>query len=103
MQSECSSDISVDCGHVGLRCHVCDGSRLRRLFSVPLLDGPHEYNKDVKRRPIYQSNSCCHLATSLYDPLRYANYYASLSDDYHCCHEYDQSRYKQILGSLPNQ
>jgi len=99
----CPSDISLGCTDVDLRCHVCGGSRLRRMFSVPLLDGPHQYDKDVKRRTIYQCNSCCHLSADLYDPCRYASYYASLSDDYHCCHDDDQSRYKQILDSLPKQ
>lgn len=97
------SNISFSCADVDLRCHVCGGSRLRRMFSVPLLDGPHQHDTDVKRRTIYQCDSCCHLSADLYDSCRYTSYYASLADDYHCCHDHDQSRYKQILGILPEQ
>lgn len=71
------------------------------MFSVPLCDGPYQNDKDVKHRAIYQCNSCFHLSSDCYERGRYADYYASLPRDYHHSHDDDQSRYEQILGSLP--
>jgi SAM-dependent methyltransferase len=88
---------------VDLRCHVCGGSQLRRMFAVPLSDGPYLHDKDKKRRKIYECAECGHVLAGSFDPLRYAEYYSALSDDYHCDHDADQSRYDQILGLLPKQ
>jgi SAM-dependent methyltransferase len=103
MQSECSPDASADCGDVVLRCYMCGGSQLHHQFSVPVSDGPFQHRKTENNRTIYRCASCGHLSAGLYNPLRYADYYASLPDDYHCCHDHDQSRYKQILGLFPKQ
>jgi SAM-dependent methyltransferase len=103
VQSDFSSDISVDCGDVDPHCYVCGSSQLRQQFSVPLLDGPYRHDKRERDKRIYKCELCGHLSTDLYDTCKYANYYASLSDDYHCCHDDDQSRYNQILESLPKQ
>jgi SAM-dependent methyltransferase len=103
MQPECSSAIAVGSGDVGLCCHVCGGSQLRQRFSVPLLDGPYRHDTTGISRTIYKCDLCGHLSADLYDPSKYADYYASLSDEYHCCHDHDQSRYEQILKILPKQ
>lgn len=103
MRPECSSVISVGSRDVGLCCHVCGGSQLRRQFSVPLLDGPYRHDTTETSRTICKCDLCGHLSADLYDPSKYADYYASLSDDYHCCHDHDQSRYEQILKILPKQ
>jgi SAM-dependent methyltransferase len=97
----CPSDVSLRCTEVDLCCHVCGGSQLRRKFSVPLLDGPYQHDKDVKHRTIYRCDSCGHLSGDFYDTGRFASYYASLSDDYHCEHDNEQSRYQWILELLP--
>jgi 2-polyprenyl-3-methyl-5-hydroxy-6-metoxy-1,4-benzoquinol methylase len=99
----CLSAVSLDRPDTDVRCHACGGSRLRRIFSIPLCDGPHQSDKDVKRRTIYQCNSCSHYSADGYDRGRYAQYYASLSGDYHLSHDDDQSRYQQIFASLPKQ
>jgi SAM-dependent methyltransferase len=103
MQSGCSPDISLDCGHTAPRCYVCGGSKLRQQFSVPLVDGPFRRHKSETNRTIYRCELCGHLSANLYDPIRYANYYASLSGDYHYCHDYDLSRYEQILRIVAKQ
>jgi hypothetical protein len=103
MQSGYSPNISVDCGAVGPRYYVCGGSKLCQQFSVPLVDGPFRQHKSETNRTIYRCELCGHLSANLYDSVRYADYYASLSGDYHCCHDYDQSRYKQILGIVSKQ
>jgi SAM-dependent methyltransferase len=82
-------------------CHVCLGSRLRQRFSVPVVDGPYQHDKDAKIRTIYRCDSCGHLSADLDDLPRFATYYASLSDDYHCDHDREQSRYQQILALFP--
>jgi len=101
VQSTCPDEISFRPADVDLRCYACGGSRLRWRFSVPLVDGPYQHDKKVTRRSIYQCDSCGHLSADLCDPAKYADYYASLSDDYHVSHDHDQSRYRQILGVLP--
>jgi SAM-dependent methyltransferase len=103
MQSTCLSDVSLRCTDVDMRCHVCGGARLHRRFSVPLLDGPYQQDKAVKHGTIYRCDLCGHLSAGFYDANRYASYYQSLLDDYHSCHDYDQSRYKRILALLPKQ
>jgi SAM-dependent methyltransferase len=95
------SDGSLRGADVIPSCLVCGGSRLRKRFSVPLLDGPYQHDKDVKPRTIYRCDSCGHLSADLYDPGRYAAYYSSLSDGYHCDHDHEQSRYQRILGLIP--
>ena len=82
-------------------CHVCGGLRLRRRFSIPLLDGPYQHDKEAKSRTIYRCDFCGHLSADVYDPGRYADYYASLSDHYHRDHDREQSRYKRILELFP--
>jgi SAM-dependent methyltransferase len=101
MQSECRSAVSVTCADVGLRCHVCDGLELSPEFSVPLLDGPYRYDKTVRHRTVYKCALCGHLSSDPYDQSKYAEYYTSLSDDYHSRHDDDQSRYTQILRVIP--
>ena len=103
MRSMCPSDSSLRGTDVIPSCHVCGGSRLRRRFSIPLLDGPYQHDKEAKPRTIYRCDSCGHLSADLYDAGRYAAYYASLSDNYHCDHDREQSRYKRILGLCPKQ
>jgi SAM-dependent methyltransferase len=78
---------------------------LLKKFSIPLVDGPyqHDHDEDESIRTIYECNECGHLSGDLYDTSRFSDYYASLADDYYSSHDYDQSRYKQILGTLPNQ
>jgi SAM-dependent methyltransferase len=95
------SEGSLHYAHVVPHCHVCGGSRLRKRFSVPLVDGPYQHDKDVKPRTIYRCDSCGHLSAGIDDTAKYANYYASLSDDYHCDHDREQSRYRRILGLFP--
>lgn len=70
---------------------------------MPLTDGPYQHDKKVTRRAIYQCGSCGHFSANLYDHPRFADYYASLSDDYHRCHDTDQSRYRHILRILCRQ
>ncbi len=104
MQSVCLSGVSPRCTDVDdLRCHVCGGVRLRRRFSVPLLDGPYQDDKNVKYGTIYRCDSCGHLSAGFVDAGRYASYYQSLSDEYHSCHDYDRSRYERIIALLPKQ
>jgi SAM-dependent methyltransferase len=101
MKSMCPSDVSFLPTEVDLRCHVCDGSQLHRKFSVPLLDGPHQHDENTKHRTIYRCDSCGHLSGNSYDAGKYASYYASLPDDYHCEHDNERSRYQRILELLP--
>lgn len=103
MQFACLIDASAKYGNVGSRCHVCGTSQLRQQFLVPLLDGPHRPNKRAKDRKIYRCDLCGHLSADLYDLSQYANYYESLSTDYHYCHDFDRSRYQQILDNIPKQ
>lgn len=97
------SVVSPESKGMELSCYVCGGSPLCKKFSVPLFDGPYQHDTETKLRTIYECEACGHLSGDLHDPSRYADYYASLSDNYHCCHDYDQSRYQRILGILPKQ
>jgi SAM-dependent methyltransferase len=101
MESECRSDASVSCDDVGMRCRVCEGLELTREFSVPLSDGPYRYDKSIGHRTVYKCGLCGHLSSDQEEPSRYAAYYASLSDEYHCRHDDDQSRYAHILRLVP--
>jgi SAM-dependent methyltransferase len=104
MQAECPSDISIRRADVDLHCQVCGGSQLRRRFSVPLIDGPYQHYTDVKRKEIYQCESCGHLMASHCDPSGFSSYYESLSADCHGdIHDTDQFRYRQVLGILSKQ
>jgi 2-polyprenyl-3-methyl-5-hydroxy-6-metoxy-1,4-benzoquinol methylase len=103
MQSECLIDASVKDDCSAPRCHACGASQLRHQFSVPLVDGPHRSDKRAKDRKIYECDLCAHLSADLYDSSQYADYYESLSTEYHGSHDSDQSRYQQILDSIPNQ
>jgi SAM-dependent methyltransferase len=98
-----ASGVSPESTDMKLSCHVCGGSPLHKKFSVPLFDGPYQHDSETKLRTIYECDACGHLSGDLYDPSRYADYYRSLSDSYHRCHDCDQSRYNQILGILPKQ
>jgi SAM-dependent methyltransferase len=101
VQTTSTSAVSFRCADVGLRCHVCGSSQLNRRFSVPLSDGPYRYDKDIKRREIYQCDSCGHLLAGLNDPSEFSTYYASLSADCHSSiHDSDQFRYQQVLEAL---
>lgn len=86
-----------------LKCSACESSALRKKFSVPLTDGPYRHDVDTKHRTFYECDACGHLSGDLYEPSKYDNYYASLANDYHGSHDYDQSRYKQILEWFPRQ
>jgi SAM-dependent methyltransferase len=103
MHSECLSGISVARAGEELRCHACNSLELHSQFRVPLLDGPHRYDKNERNRTFYKCKLCGHFSADSYDPAQYAEYYASLSDDYHSCHDDDQFRYKQILPIRPKQ
>lgn len=94
MHSSCRSDVDV-------RCQICGGPGMRRLFSVPLLDGPHRADSDLKHRTIYRCTSCFHLSADYYESARFAEYYASLPDEYYRCHDDEQSRYRHILRRVP--
>lgn len=101
MQSECRSGISVSCPDAEVRCDVCDGLGLAPEFSVPLSDGPYRYDKRLRSRTVYKCVLCGHLSSDAYEPSKYAEYYASLADDYHYRHDDDPSRYAQILRIVP--
>lgn len=95
------SNIPGESTNMELKCYVCSSSELHKKFSILLFDGPYLRDKDATLRVIYECERCGHLSGDSYDPQRYADYYASLSDDYHSSHDLDQSRYKRILEILP--
>ena len=53
-------------------------------------------------RTFYQCEVCGHLSGDTYESSRYADYYGSLADDYYTSHEFDKTRYEQILQILPD-
>jgi 2-polyprenyl-3-methyl-5-hydroxy-6-metoxy-1,4-benzoquinol methylase len=86
-----------------LACYACGGSQLHKKFLVPLCDGPYKHDSNTKLRTIYECEACGQLSGNIYNRSQYADYYASLSDDYHYSHDRETSRYKQILPLLPKQ
>lgn len=86
-----------------IHCFVCGGSELRKLYSLPLVDGPYAHAHEAQNRTIYRCGVCGHLSTDFSDSEKYAQYYSSLSEDYHCDHDRDHSRYEQICSLLPKQ
>jgi 2-polyprenyl-3-methyl-5-hydroxy-6-metoxy-1,4-benzoquinol methylase len=98
MKDATRSEGSIPSAGAALRCHLCGGSKLRKRFSLPLLRGPHPYDKEVKSRAIYRCDSCGHLFAETFDRLGFANYYESLSADCHgSIHDTDRFRYRQVL------